>query len=392
MSANIWKMYLVRFLYWSHFIAAVLVPFFTEWGQIRFSQILFLNAWFMFWVFLLETPTGAVADLWGRKASIVLGQVTGITAVLLYASYPHFLVFLTGEFLFAFSFTLSSGADEAFIYDTLKELDLAHTSKKVLANMESFKLAGILFGAVTGSFIARYLGLRLPLVLQSIPLAISSLIALTFIEPEMDRDRQAPSLRAYRQILFEGIRYFFKDPILKLLTLDMVVVNALCWLIIWFYQALLKNVGVNIVYFGLVHAAMCIAQILVISQFTRLEQWVGSKKRLLFVSAFLPGLLFILLGFCRSVPVVIFAIVFSSGFGLSRGPLFSNYMNKYIPSDKRATVLSTSSMLRTFSIVLVNLVAGFLTDWSIPYTLVILGVAIVAFSFLSRLREEHLID
>jgi len=90
--------------------------------------------------------------------------------------------------------------------------------------------------------------------------------------------------------------------------------------------------------------------------------------------------------------VVIFAIAFSSGFGLSRGPLFSSYMNKYIPSDKRATVLSTTSMLRTFSIVLVNLAAGFLTDWSIPYTLAILGVAIVAFSFLSRLREEHLID
>ena len=137
---------------------------------------------------------------------------------------------------------------------------------------------------------------------------------------------------------------------------------------------------------------MCLMQIAVISNFNRLEKWLGSRKRLLFLSAFLTGVFFIVLSVPRVVPLVIGAIILSAGFGLSRGPLFSSYMNKYIPSDKRATVLSTTSMLRTFSIVIVNISAGLLADWSIPATLLILGIAIILFSFISKIKEEHLID
>jgi hypothetical protein len=67
-------------------------------------------------------------------------------------------------------------------------------------------------------------------------------------------------------------------------------------------------------------------------------------------------------------------------------------MNKYIPSDKRATILSTTSMLRTLAIVVINTCSGLLADWSIPYTLLILGISTVIFAFLSRIKEEHLID
>ncbi|MFC2155670.1 MFS transporter [Acidobacteriota bacterium] len=391
-ESNIRKMYAVRLLYNIYFISAVLVFFYTEWGHIKFSQILFLNAWFMFWIFLLEVPTGTVADFLGRKISIIFGFVTGIVGVLVYVSYPHYVIFLIGAVILAVSYTLLSGADEALIYDTLKELNQTEISKKVFSKMESFKLTGIVIGAVAGGFIAKTLGLRYPMLLQFIPFVIAIFLALSFKEPQVSGSKSVISFRVYRNILSDGIRYFLNNRILKILTLDMVVVFAFSWIIIWFYQALLQNVGVDIAYFGIVHAFMCLAQILIIGNFNRLERWLGSKKRLLFLSAFLTGVLYILLSFTRSVPLVILGIIFSAGFGLSRGPLFSNYMNKHIPSDKRATVLSTTSMLRTFSIVIGNIVAGFLADWSIPNTLLILGIAIIIFSLFSKIKEEHLID
>ncbi len=391
-KANVWKMYLLRFLYYTHFISAILVPFFTDWGHIKFSQILFLNAWFMFWIFLLEIPTGSVADFLGRKVSMILGLAVGIVGVLVYASHPHFAVFLTGEFMLAVSFTLLSGADEAFIYDTLKELNQTRISKEVFSRLESCKLIGIVVGAVAGGFIARYLGLRMPVLLQSIPFALACLVAVTLKEPRLSEQKPTVSFRTYKKILSDGVKYFFGHRILKILTLDMVVVMACSWIIIWFYQALLRDAGLDIAYFGFVHAFMSIAQILVINNFIRLERWLGTRKRLLFFSAFLPGIFFILLGLTRFLPLVILAIILSAGFGLSRGPLFSNYMNKHIPSDKRATVLSTTSMLRTAATVIVNIACGLLADWSIPNTLLLLGTAIIIFSFLSRIKEEHLID
>lgn len=382
----------MRLLFNMSFISAVIVPFFIEWGGIKFSHILFLNAWFWFWNFLLEIPTGTVADFLGRKISVVLGCITAVVAILVYVSYPGLYIFMIAEIIFAVAFTLLSGADEALVYDSLKEIDRTHISKTVFSKMESFKLGGIVVGAVVGAFIAKYIGLRETLTFQAIPIGIAFLLALTLKEPPVWEKKPAMTFRSYKKILSSGVNYFLKNKILKLLTLDMVIVFACAWIIIWFYQALLNNAGVDIVYFGVVHAFMSLAQIFIISNFARFEKWLGAKKRLLFIGAFITGVCFIMLSLTTVVPLVIVGIILAAGFGLSRGPLFSNYMNKYIPSDKRATVLSTTSMLRTFSIVVVNITAGLLAEWSIPNTLLILGIAIIIFSFFSKIKEEHLID
>ena len=60
---NIWKLYAVRLIFWMHFISAVLIPFYRDWGSISFTQIFFLNAWFMLCNFFLEVPTGTIADV-----------------------------------------------------------------------------------------------------------------------------------------------------------------------------------------------------------------------------------------------------------------------------------------------------------------------------------------
>ena len=136
---NIRKMYLVKMLSNMHFISAILVPFFTEWGGISFSQVLYLNAAFMFFVFMLEVPTGTIADFFGRKVSMQISCFVSCVAVLTYISYPDFYVFLAAEFIFAVGASLMSGADSAFIYDTLKELGRSQESKRIFGRTESFK-------------------------------------------------------------------------------------------------------------------------------------------------------------------------------------------------------------------------------------------------------------
>lgn len=391
-KANVWKMYAIRLLFWMHFVSAVLVPFYTQWGGIKFSHIMYLNAWFWFWNFMLEIPTGTVADFLGRKTSLVLGSVTAVIATLIYVSYPSIWVFMAADFVYAISFTLISGADEALVYDSLIETEETGTSKKVFARMESFKLGGIVLGAASGGFIAKTLGLRWPMLLTVIPIGLTVLIGLTLKEPEIHEEKPVMTFKTYRKILSDGFNYFWNNKILKILALDMVFVFAVAWIIIWFYQALLAAAGVDIKYFGIVHAFLSISQIVVINNFSHLEKWLGSKKRLLFIGAFITGASFIMLGLTTYLPLVIAGILLSGGFGLSRLPLFSSYMNKFIPSDKRATVLSTTSMLRTIAIVIVNTSSGLLSEWSIPKTLLIMGAAAIVFAFVSRVREEHLID
>lgn len=78
-SRNIPLLYAIRILFWSHFFAAVMVAFFTQWGGLKLSHVFYLNAWFMLCSFLLEVPTGTIADFLGRKVSLALG---GLVAAL----------------------------------------------------------------------------------------------------------------------------------------------------------------------------------------------------------------------------------------------------------------------------------------------------------------------
>lgn len=387
-EGNIRKMYLVKMLSNMHFISAILVPFFTQWGGITFAQILYLNSAFMFFVFILEIPTGTIADFFGRKRSMQISCFVTCAAVLTYIIYPNFYVFLAAEFIFAIGAALMSGADSAFIYDTLKELDREQESKRTFSTAESFKLAGILIGAFFGSFIAK-IDLRAPFLLMAVPIAMAGLITFILKEPSTFSTEKRKS---YRKTLLEGIDYFIKNRELKILALDMLLVAAISWLVIWFYQVFLMRANVDVKYFGSVHSAMALAQIIVIQNFTGIERLFGDKRTLLTLGAIIPGICFILMGSINSVPILITAIVLASGFGLSRTPLFISYMNKFIPSDKRATVLSVTSMLRMISISITNIAAALLSEWSVPWTIILFGFLLCLFPFIIQTKEYHLID
>jgi len=388
---NVAKMYAYRFAFDMYFISAVLVPFFIGWGGLKFSQIFYLNAWFHLWSFILEIPTGTVADFFGRRTSLILAPIIGIIGAVVYTSYPHIGIFMIGEVIWAVSYTLASGADVALVYDSLKKTGETKRSKLIISRLESFKLSGIVVGALLGGIIAKLINARVTFLFQIVPLAASLVIALSLKEPPTT-DSPAEKREPYLKILSSGVKYFTGHRVLKILTLDMVVVNALSFMIIWFYQQLLIRSGVDIIYFGAVHSAMAVGQILIISNFGVLERILGRKKRLLFFSAFAAGGFFILLGLTTLTAIVIPAVILAAGFGLSRGPLFTSYMNKFIPSDKRATILSATSMFRTFSIVIANLIAGTLAGWSVSNSLMILGAVIIIFSLFSKIREEDLID
>jgi MFS family permease len=386
--ANLWKLKCIRLLFWMHFFAAVMIPFYTGWGGLKLSQVLFLNSWFMLWNFLLEAPTGTVADFLGRKASLMAGSLTAAAAAFLYVTKPDFSVFLAAEVVFAASFTLHSGADEALAYDSLKAAGQEAKAKRTLAAMESFKLGGIVVAAISGGFIAERLGYDAPMRFYVLPALAAFVLACTLHEPPVHS--RTTAARGYLAILRGGGRFFMRSPALLLLTTELAVTNALAWGLIWLFQPLLASAGLPVASYGVVHAAACVGQIVFLSNVERLEGLLGSKRRLLAVAVLVSGAAFVLLGLTTSAAAVAVLIVVGFSFSLPRAAIFSAYMNRHIPSDMRATVLSLASMFRTLAIVVVNPVIGLLADWSVAWTMVILGAGLLAAGVFSRIEEGHL--
>jgi MFS family permease len=390
MIDNILKLKMIRLLFWMHFFAAVLVPFYSGWAGLTLSQIMLLNSWFMLCNFLLEVPTGTIADFFGRKISLILGSIFALIAAIVYVSKPSFYIFLLAEFLFAIAYTLHSGADESLAYDTLITTGKTAESKKVLSGLEAFKLTGITLGALLGGFIGKYFGVTKPMLFYIIPAGFSLITALFLKEPASPAKRE--SKQKYLAILKEGTLYFLKHKIILTLTIEMAFSNALIFGIIWLYQPVLIRSNVPIQYFGVIHACAAGGQILFLSNITRLEKMVPSKRLFLVLTTILSGLGFIILGLSENILLIIPAILITFTFGLPRLPVFNSYIHKFVASEQRATILSFTSMVRTIFIVVANPIIGFFADLSLTWTLFSLGILLIAIAFLSRIEENFLTD
>lgn len=383
-------MYLFSFIASLHFFSAVLIPFFTDWGKISFFQIMVLQSFFTASLFFLETPTGAVADKYGRKTSVALGTLISALGFLTYASTPSFTIFLLGEFILALGCALISGADESLFYDSLKEAKKEKESKKYLGRLDSITLLGILVSAPIGSIIAANFGLRATTALMAVPLLLAFCIVLTIKEPNIGRNKTREE--SYTTVFKKGISFFANHKILKVMALDATIVSALIFFLIWVYQVKLQSLGVPIVYFGFIHALIVIVQIGVLNSFSFFEKMTGSKRAFLVISAIIPGIFLIILGVTTSILLSIICIAIIAAFGLTRKTLYFNYIHKFIPSTRRATVLSSISMLSSFSMAVNNIVMGFLVKWDLTYALIILGAVIIVLGLLSRIEEKHLKD
>ncbi|MFC2174272.1 MFS transporter [archaeon] len=388
LSKNISKIYAFSFLWHLHFMAGVLIPFFTLWGKISFTEIMLLQSFFVVSVFLLEIPTGAVADRFGRKTSLILSSLVSMVGVIVYSSYPSIAVFALGEFIFAIGSSLISGADEALMYDTLKKTGRVRESKKILPRMHSFRILGVMVGAPIGGIIGYYLGLQYAVMLMAIPMALSALVAWTLEEPKTRKSKESTR---YIDTLISGVTYFRKHKILRKLAADEITIGAVIFFIIWLYQPALQSAGVAIIWFGFVHALIAVAQIVFQNNFERLEKFFG-KKGYIKYSAIIPGICFILLALGVGAWAMVGLITLIAAFGLSRRALYANYYNKHIESKNRATVLSTIRMVGSFVRALLYPLVGVMVDFSLPLALGAIGVVLVAAALLSRVEDYMLVD
>lgn len=387
-ASNISKYYLFSFFRDFTLVSAVLVPFFTQWGNISLAQVQLLQSWFMLWVFLLEVPTGAIADFFGRRFSLIIGAIVGAIGYLIYGSTPNFYIFLVGEFILAASLALMSGADNALLFDSLKELNRENEIKKITGRANAFHLLGLFVSAPLGSLAAAKISLNAPMYLSAIAFLIATIVAFSFHETKVQES--VSESKRYLLVVKEGFKYFKNHRILKLLTIDAILVSSAGYFVVWLYQPLFIKINTPIVYFGLFHALLVGSEILVSVNFHRLEKLFGSAKNYLKFTAVIVAVTFLIVAFYPSFLTIILFLIFAGGFGLTRIELMSAYMHKFIPSNRRATILSSISMFRRFSLVLLNPIIGFSADRSLSLALFIISLLPLSVFLFSPITQESL--
>lgn len=383
---SLWKFYATGFLSSLVFSIAVLVPFYTDWGHLTLAQVQIVQAWFMFWGFVMEIPTGVIADRFGRKYSVAAGTILIAISSFIYGSIPNFAVFLICEFLMATAYALISGANEALLYDTLKEQGKEVESKKILGRVSAVGTAGVIFGTVLGSLIAARFGLNVPMLATAIPFTLAAIIIWTIKEPAIKGMALEP--KNYLNIAKKGLSFLYRHRSLKILALDSLAVMVAAYFLVWLYQPLLQTIGVPIFYFGFIRASMSLNQILISSNFEFLERWFGSAQAFLKMSALIVGILFLLVAVFPNIITIFLFVVIGGALSVSRSTLVTTYMHKHISSAHRATVLSSIAMVSKLSLAALGPVVGIMADHSLRGTIFIIGLLPLAVFLFSPLKRE----
>lgn len=365
------RLYVFAFFKHAAFFSAVLVPFFTEWGGLTLFQVQLLQSWFSIWVFLLEVPTGALADHLGRKQSIALGSLIIAIAVLVYGSIPNFYVFLLAEFIFAVGYAFVSGADQALLYDTLKVRGEEDQSKKVMGRYDAIYLTGMTIASALGGLIAARWGLNAPQYATAAPMLVAALIALTIPEPTLHSDSQKPS---YGEVVRQGLSVIKQNATVRSLAIDSVLVASAAYFVVWFYQPVMMNMSIPIAIYGLVHAGLLLSEIAVSTNFALLERVLGQGSAYLKSSAIMVTLSFVFMALFPSYLTLVLFIVVGGGIGYTRGTYITAMAQKHIDSRIRSTTLSSIGMIRRLSLFVLNPLIGALATYSLNIAILVVGL------------------
>ena len=72
--SNIWKLYVIKGLKWFMIVMPIVVLFFQENG-LSLQEVMILQGIYSFMVAAMEIPSGYLADVFGRKNTLILGAI-----------------------------------------------------------------------------------------------------------------------------------------------------------------------------------------------------------------------------------------------------------------------------------------------------------------------------
>ena len=121
-SSNIWKLYVIKASKWMALFMPIIWLFYEENG-LTITDLFVIQAIYSVTIALIEIPSGYVADVLGRKNSMVIGTFFGFLGILTYSLSFGFDGFLLAALCLGVGQSFISGSDTALMYDSLVELN-----------------------------------------------------------------------------------------------------------------------------------------------------------------------------------------------------------------------------------------------------------------------------
>ena len=372
-------------------------PIFLRSRGLNQFQINSVLATYFLVLFLTDVPTGAFADLLGRRRSFVLGAFLRVSAFLLYFVAHHYYVFIIAESIDGIGTTFGNGAIDAWGVDALDDAGYDGLKDRLFSRISQLSTIGFMGSAMIGAYVAD-VNIAWPWLLGAGGYVIAGTVGAFLMHDERPRTttvRIADIPRRIAENVGGGIRAGLgANTVLMLSIANAITVAA--WAPYWVSWPVMFNeslaVGVWII--GWIYCGLSLARLIGAEVSARLavdESQRAARVSMLIIAA--SAMLF-LAGIFGGRPVVSLAMLFIMNlFTGAMMPLVQSWFNEQLESGNRATLLSFNSTFQTMGGAIGLLVAGRIADTAgIPFEWQIAGLISVCAApvyWATRRRESE---
>ncbi len=365
---NIIALYLIKIAKWFMLYMPVIVLFYQDNG-LDLRDVLTLQAIYSVAVIVLEIPSGYLADVWGRKNTIILGAVLGTAGFAVYSFTYGFYGFLIAELTLGTAQSFISGSDSALLYDSLKlegrESEYVKYEGRVLATGNFAET----LAAIAGGFLAE-ISLRTPFYWQTAIAFVAVPAALFLSEPKFDTVK----IKAGFKHILSVVKFsLFGSKNLSLNILFSAVIGCATLTMAWFLQAYLADIqGFSEYQIGIAWSVVNVTVGIATIFAYKIESFLGSKTTLLMILIVISGS-YVLMGLTEMtiIFVVIWLFYFVRGIAT---PVLKDYINRLCEPGIRATVLSVRNFVIRILFSAFGPFMGWFADlYSIKYAFLLSG-------------------
>lgn len=359
------------------FMPAFIVVYFRDLGLSIF-QISILTMTMLLFTILFEIPTGAIADVYGRKFSVLLSAIIEGSAL-------FSIFFLTNYYALLFAFaiagigsTFSSGAKEAWVTDLIKKerKDFLH---RYFAKSSSIDSVGLVVSGILGAFLVKHFGLSIIWIVAGMSFLITFLL-LGFARENFVK-RKVKIKDSFKSVIKQAnisVRYARYHTVLfwfLIASIFLVFASEFNEFLVW--VPFLQNLGFPDYAFGYMWSAMGFVGVFASLISLKFMKKGGERKFILGIIVSAIIFLFLII-FVQTIAFALLILISFTFLAKMAHPPERVFFHRFIKSKLRATVGSVESMLIGIVAAVALPLAGLSVDHLGPrFTIVIAALLMI---------------
>ena len=265
--------------------------------------------------------------------------------------------------VWAAAFTLYSGADSAFVYDSLRATGRERDYTKLWGRARAIQAVGAILGLGLGAPLAHFTTLWVPVVASGGLMAVAWIVSFSFKEPP--RFESTDDQPGYFAVVKDAFGVAFGKPSVRILMLLTAGVMGVGVSMIILQQPFLSDHEMPIWSFGVFLTPGQLLSMVAALVTYRVLTLLG-VSRIIILMPLVVMTTAVGLGAIDYVAAFAFYPLTTTMFAMSH-VVISDYLNRRIPSANRATILSIHNMIFSLAVAGMEPLLGWLGDtWGLP--------------------------